>query len=102
VTVAASLADFRFHLQRASLYATWKKANPKEDAAIVGYWEGRRGRPTSIRSEFGLSFLAAADAFRSTAVPGGKVIVESGVGIAGHPAQPKDTRPMPYPIAPIT
>ena len=70
--IASHLDDFRVHLMKASLWTKWRVANPKENAAIMGYWDGQNARPTGVKSEFGLAFLAVAD-----------------VG-------------MPYPIAPIT
>lgn len=80
MTVVASLTSFRSHLALSSLYRKWKLANPKEDAAIAAYWGGG-ARPGTVKSEFGLAFLAAADAYRGTTA--------------------SIDAPMPYPIAPI-
>jgi len=62
--------DFRAHLAQSTLYAKWKASNPREDKAINFYWDGFRARPTTIKTPFGLAFLAVTDAWvESQAMP---------------------------------
>lgn len=82
--VTTSLSSYRQHLQASKVYVNWAKQSPGEAQKINAYWDGD-GRPTDIRSEFGLSFLAAADAYRE----------------ASAPPPPTTVPPMPYPVAPV-
>ncbi len=61
-TVVTLMSDFHAHMIKASLYATWKKANPKEGLALELYWAG--GPYPSPKTEFGLALRDAYQAYR--------------------------------------
>ena len=59
--IATNLEDFHSHLLAGTLYAQWKRANPKEQARLETYWATSSPYP-SMATQTGIAFRAAYQA----------------------------------------